>query len=99
MSDVPEKTVVAAVDSSVAANPVLVAARALARMLDARVEAIHVVTDGGTPPDAAASAVGVPLRVVAGPVVDTLIEAANRPGAVALVMGGRSSPESQHPLG
>lgn len=99
MSDEPKRTVVAAVDSSVAANPVLVAARALARMLDARVEAIHVVTDGGTPPDAAASAVGVPLRVVAGPVVDTLIEAANRPGAVALVIGGRSSPKSPHPLG
>jgi nucleotide-binding universal stress UspA family protein len=100
MSDEPERIVVAAVDSSVAANPVLVAARALARMLDARVEAIHVVTDGeGPTPDAAASAVGVPLRVVPGPVVDSLIEAAHRPGSLAVVIGARSSPKSPHALG
>lgn len=99
MSDEPEKTVVAAVDSSIAANPVLVAARALARMLDARVEAIHVVMDGEAPPDAAASAVGLPLRVLSGPVVDRLIEAANRPGTIAVVIGARSSPQSPHALG
>ena len=97
MSD--ERIVVAAVDNSLAANPVLVGARALARMLDARVEAIHVITDGEVPPTAAASAVGVPLRTTSGPVVDRLIDEAGRPGVVGIVIGARASPRSQNALG
>ena len=99
MSDAPGPIVVAAVDNSLAANPVLVAARALARMLEARVEAIHVVTDGEATPTAAAAAVGVPLRVVRGRVVDCLIEAAGREGTAAVVIGARSSPTSRNALG
>lgn len=99
MSDERDRIVVAAVDNSLAANPVLVAGRALARMLDARVEAIHVVTDGEAPPTAAASAVGVPLRVTYGPVVDRLVDEASRPGVVGVAIGARSSPTSSHALG
>ncbi|HEX7256217.1 MAG TPA: hypothetical protein VF236_09850 [Gaiellaceae bacterium] len=90
--------VVAAVDSSVAGNPVLVTARALARVLGARVEAIHVLADDDAPHDAAA-AVGVPLRVVRGPVVDRLAEVGRDPDTVAMVIGARSTPASPRALG
>lgn len=93
------KKVVAAVDTSLAGNPVLVTARALARVLGARVEGIHVVADGGEPPHQAAAAVGVPLRVVAGPVVERLAEADRAGDTAAMVIGARSSPASPHALG
>lgn len=93
-----ERKVVAAVDSSVAGNPVLVTARALARALGARVEGIHVLTDGDAPREAAA-AVGVPLRVVYGPVVDRLAEADRAEDTAAMVIGARSSPASPRALG
>ena len=93
------KKVVAAVDSSLAGNPVLVTARALARVLGARVEGIHVVDDDGAPPHQAAAAVGVPLRVVSGPVVERLIEADRADDTAAVVIGARSSPSSPHALG
>ena len=93
-----ERKVVAAVDSSVAGNPVLVTARALARMLGARVEAVHVLTDGDAPREAAA-AVGVPLRVLHGPVVERLAEADRAEDTAAMVIGARSSPSSPRALG
>lgn len=99
MSDGAEKKVVAAVDSSLATNPVLVTARALARLLGARVQGVHVVTDGETPPGAAAAAVGVPLTVLHGPVVDRLVETGNGEETAAVVIGARSSPTSPHALG
>lgn len=40
------KTVLAALDNSLAGTPVLAAARALASLLEARVEAVHVRTNG-----------------------------------------------------
>ena len=90
-----ERKVVAAVDSSVAGNPVLVTARALARILGARVEGIHVVTDGDGAPHQAAAAVGVPL----GPVVERLAEVDRAEDTAAMVIGARSSPSSPRALG
>ena len=40
-----------------------------------------------------------PFAFLHGPVVDRLIEAANRPDTVAAVIGARSSPRSPHTLG
>lgn len=94
-----DRKVVAAVDSSVAGNPVLVTARALARVLGARVEALHVQGDDDHPPHEAAAAVGVPLRVVTGPVVERLAEADRAADTVAMVIGARSTPTSPHALG
>ena len=91
--------VVAAVDNSLAGNPVLVTARALARMFGARVDGLHVVADGDGAPHHAAAAVGVPLRVVSGPVVERLAEADRAEDTVALVIGARSSPASPRTLG
>lgn len=97
-AETPRK-VVAAVDSSLAGNPVLVTARALARVLGARVEGIYVAADRESPPRDAAAAVGVPLRVVTGPVVERLAEAGCAEDTVALVIGARSRPTSPHALG
>jgi len=91
--------VLAAVDNSLAGNPVLVTARALARVLGARVEGIYVVADGEPPPHEAAAAVGVPLRVVTGPVVERLADAGCAEDTAAMVIGARSRPTSPHALG
>ncbi len=45
------KKVLAALDESMAATPVLTAARSLAALLDSEVEAVHVKTDGGRRPE------------------------------------------------
>lgn len=93
------RKVLAAVDNSLAANPVLVTARALARAMGARVEAIHVRSAQEEAPARAAAAVGVPLRVVDGDVVERLREATADADTAALVIGGRSSPSSPRALG
>jgi hypothetical protein len=60
------KTVVAALNNSLADAPVLAAAQALASLLDARVEALHVRTNGDHTARNAADAAGTPLRTVSG---------------------------------
>ena len=65
----------------------------------ARVEAIHVRSAQEEAPAQAAAAVGVPLRVVDGEVVERLREATADTDTAALVIGGRSSPRSPHALG
>jgi nucleotide-binding universal stress UspA family protein len=92
-------TVLAALDNSLAVNPVLVMARALARVLGARVEAIHVVGEGVEAAEGAAGAAGVPLRLSSGPVVERLVEAAETREVAALVLGARGTVRSDHALG
>lgn len=92
-------TVLAALDNSNAANPVLVMARSLARVLGARIEAIHVLDESSGQADEAASAAGIPLRVSSGPVVPQLVEAGNDAEVVAVVVGARGAGKSDHPLG
>jgi nucleotide-binding universal stress UspA family protein len=91
-------TVLAALDSSHAANPVLVMARSLARVLGARLEAIHVLDESSSRPDEAAAA-GIPLRVCSGPVVQQLVAAGNDAEVAAVVIGARGAGKSDHPLG
>lgn len=91
--------VLAALDGSLADTPVLTAAHALGDLLDAGVEAIHVQV--GAPPagGAAAEAAGVPLRVVAGEVVEELARAGEDADVLALVIGARGLPTDPRPLG
>jgi nucleotide-binding universal stress UspA family protein len=91
--------VLAALDNSVAAQPVLSTARALAPTLDAQVEAVHVRTDGDGVPARAARAAGVGLRELDGEPVPTLIAAAHEDDVVALVVGARGTPLGKRPLG
>ena len=60
------RKVVAALDNSLAASPVLMTSLALGRVLDARVEAVHVSVDGDRVARSAASALQVPLQTAVG---------------------------------
>jgi nucleotide-binding universal stress UspA family protein len=91
--------VLAALDDSLAANPVLVAARALARALGVRVEAIHVLGEGVEAAQSAARGAGVPLRLGSGPVVERLVEAGEDNDVAAIVIGARGTIASSHTLG
>jgi nucleotide-binding universal stress UspA family protein len=93
------KTVLAALDASLAGKPVLAAAKALASLLDAGVEALHVQTEGDRTVRNAADAAGVTLRVVSGPVVGRLVEAGEAEDVIALAIGARSTPSGRRPLG
>jgi nucleotide-binding universal stress UspA family protein len=91
--------VLAALDNSLAGNPVLVTARALARLLGAQVRAVHVVTDHDETAKSVAAAAGVPLRILKGTVVERLIEAGNEEDVTAVVIGARATPAGRRPLG
>jgi nucleotide-binding universal stress UspA family protein len=92
-------TVLAAIDRSLAAKPVLTTASALANALGAHVLALHVQVDSmGTPSDLARSA-GVRLSVVRGSVVEQLVAAGEADDVAALVIGARSLPTDPRPLG
>lgn len=91
--------VLAALDNSLAANPVLAAARAVARMLGARVEAIHVLGEGVEAAEHAARAAGVPLRLSSGPVVERLVEAAQADEVAVMAIGALGTTRSDHALG
>ncbi len=58
--------IVAAIDNSPAARPVLWVARALGPVLGAEVEAVHVVDEEGDTAAAVADSLGVPYRVLPG---------------------------------
>jgi nucleotide-binding universal stress UspA family protein len=91
--------VLAALDNSLAVNPVLVVARALARVLGGRVEAIHVLGDGVDAAESAARAAGVPLRLSSGPVVERLVEAGQDADVAAMAIGARGTVGSGHACG
>jgi nucleotide-binding universal stress UspA family protein len=93
------KTVLAALDASLAGNPVLVTARGLAEMLGAQVRAVHVAVDGDRTARNVAEAAGVELSVVNGPVVDRLIEAGRGDEVTAVAIGARGTPSGHRPLG
>lgn len=93
------KTVLAAVDNTPTGESVIATALALAEVLGADVEAIHVRIDGDTTVNRAADAAGVPLRTVEGPVVESLIVCGEFDDVAAIVIGARSSVGVDRPLG
>ncbi|MDQ6615661.1 MAG: universal stress protein [Actinomycetota bacterium] len=93
------RTVLAALDASPAARPVLETARGLAEVADAAVEAVHVATTTPETPQTLAARAGVPLRLLDGPVEQSLLHAIAAPDVVAVVLGARASPIGRHPTG
>ena len=93
--------VIAALDNSLAATPVLTTATALGDLFGAAVEAMHVRVDGdGDVATSAAERAGVPLRVLEGGPVERLVEAVNAEADVAaLVLGARGTRLGKRPLG
>ena len=85
------RTILAPIDHSAAARPVLSVALEVARLLGGDVDAVHVPSDAGATAQATARALGVAFRTIPGPVapslvaeavegaVQDLVVAANRP--------------------
>ncbi len=92
--------VIAAIDNSAAATPVLSAAGAAAQLFHARLQAVHVEEPAA--PDAAraaADAAGAKLRLVKGPIVPALVRICRQEDVVAVVLGVRSTPSGRRPAG
>ena len=91
--------VLVALDNSVAAKAVVASAHALATLLDAGVEALHVRVNGDRTARNTAEAAGLPFHTVSGRVIDQLVEAGEAEDVVALAMGARGTAAARHPLG
>jgi nucleotide-binding universal stress UspA family protein len=91
--------VIAALDNSLAASPVLATALALGQVFDADVEAVHVPHDGARIARNVSAAAHVPLSTVKGPVAERLIALGQASDVEALVLGARSSRLGRRPLG
>ena len=92
-------TVLAAIDDSAAARTVLETAVALADVLGATTDALHVREDHSQSPRRAADAACVPLREVTGDVVDQIAGAAASADVSAVVIGVRCRPAARQPAG
>jgi nucleotide-binding universal stress UspA family protein len=90
--------VIAALDDSAAARPVLGTALALGELLDASVEALHVPVDDRSTARSVADEAGVTLREASGNPSDEIVAAIDDDDAVA-VLGARSLPHGRRPAG
>lgn len=93
------KTVLAAIDESPAAQPVLATALRVADLLGADAEAVHVREHDGRQALALAEQNGVILEVLDGPVAPTLLTAFHQPRVVAAVVGARGTSAGRQPAG
>jgi nucleotide-binding universal stress UspA family protein len=84
--------ILAAIDSSAAAGPVLATADAIARRLGWDVEAVHVRVDGDVGAREAAAAAGIELTELEGSPAGRIRELARREEVAALVLGSRGLP-------
>ena len=86
------KRIIAAIDNSAAARPVLAMAEAVAKALAGTLDAVHVIEDGDETARASAGAAGAVLRTLSGDPVEQLTRAVSDEGVAALVLGARGSP-------
>ena len=91
--------VIAALDNSLAARPVLATAQSLAKLFGARIEAVHVRGNGDRVASSEAAAAGLELQVLTGATVERLAEAAAADDVAALVVGARGTPAGARPVG
>lgn len=94
------RTVLAALDTTAAARPVVETARGIGLLMDATVEALHV---GDRPVEMLETLTAqhqMPLRVMAGEdVTAAVLEAVEASGVVAAVVGARAAPGGRRPTG
>jgi len=93
------KRIIAAIDNSGAARPVLMMAQAVSRALAGTRDAFHVIEDGDETARASAEAAGAALHTLSGDPVEQLTLAMSDEGVVALVLGARGSPGGPRPAG
>ena len=91
--------VIAAVDNSLAARPVLATAQSLAELLGSTVDPVHVRTNGTRVASNETAAAGLELRVLTGPTVARLGEVAGADDVAAVVVGACGTPASSRPVG
>lgn len=92
-------TVLAALDNTAAAHPVLHAALRLADLIGASVEAVHVPDGPSDTPRALAERHSIPLHLLDRPVGPALLTAIEAPEVTAAVVGARSLPGDHRPMG
>jgi len=90
---------IAALDNSAAAHPTLDVAVALGRILDAEVDAVHVVDSDATTARSVADGRHVPFRDLTGPTAEALAAAIEPTEVMALVVGARRAPGGARPAG
>ncbi|HYM51775.1 MAG TPA: universal stress protein [Candidatus Limnocylindrales bacterium] len=93
------KTVIAAIDNSAAAGPVLDAALSIAGLFGADVQAVHVREDGATTARSLARAAGAPFQLLDGPPAPALIRALRDSRVLLGVLGIRRTTTGHHPIG
>jgi nucleotide-binding universal stress UspA family protein len=84
--------IIAAIDNSLAARPVVLMAKALGEVLGASVEALHVSDDDGETARASADSLGVDFFRCAGDPLDCICAAAAADDVVAVAIGARQEP-------
>lgn len=82
--------IIAAVDDSAAAHPVVAAAQLLAPVFGVEVEAVHIADVEGRTAAAAAAGAGIPFRTVPGDPLDVLVSLAADDDVVGFAIGQRS---------
>jgi len=93
------KTVLACIDNSAAARPVLEAARAVAPLFGAAVEAAHVAEDDESTARGTAGVHDLPLRILHGDVVEELVSRTRGDDVVVVAVGTRGRPTGPRPPG
>jgi nucleotide-binding universal stress UspA family protein len=91
--------ILAAIDNSAAAAPVLLTSTAIAGLLGATPVAVHAHENGDATARAAAQAAGIDLEIIMPPVPAALAAAARRRDALAVVVGARGTPGGRRPAG
>jgi nucleotide-binding universal stress UspA family protein len=91
--------VLAAIDNSAAAKPVLATAAQIAGLYEADVEAVHVRQNGDRTVRAAADAAGLSLRTLTHSVVGALARAGRDEEVEAMVVGARGTHAGRRPAG
>ena len=91
--------VIAGIDNSAAALPVLAAALILAPVLGAGVEAVHVSDEVGRTAAASAESCEVPFRTVPGDPFEVLMDMVTSDDVLAVAVGARGRPGGPRPAG
>lgn len=89
----------AAIDNSAAARPVLDTATAIAIRLEADVVALHVTEGDHMTATAVAEAAGIPLAIRQGEPTKVIIEMLHQEGVAMAVLGLRAEPGGRRPAG
>lgn len=91
--------ILAAIDNSSAARPVLETATTLSAVLGTVTEAVHVRENGVATAQQTARSAGVPIRIIEAKPLPFLIAELNEPDVLLAVVGARGSPADPRPTG